>query len=125
MFLSSPGVYSLCIDNVFERFGYKVVFVQLVTLVMQDWLKYQTEYDKVKVLADNFTVSPEYTDTCPGHFLVDRPSLEYTEACPGDVLMDRSSLEYTDTCPGDVLMKRSGLEYTETVLETFSWTGLV
>ncbi|GFO05724.1 transmembrane emp24 domain-containing protein [Plakobranchus ocellatus] len=59
----NEGVYAVCIDNVFDRYGYKVVYVYIVTLVMQDWLKYQEELQKIELMAKNFSVSLSTVET--------------------------------------------------------------
>ncbi|RUS89251.1 hypothetical protein EGW08_002994 [Elysia chlorotica] len=51
------GTMALCIDNVFDRYGYKVVYVYMVSIIMQEWFKYQNELENIKILASNFSES--------------------------------------------------------------------
>ncbi|KAK3795399.1 hypothetical protein RRG08_000710 [Elysia crispata] len=53
----SGGVLAMCIDNVFDHYGFKVVYVYMVSIVMQEWIKYHEELEKVNVLASNFSES--------------------------------------------------------------------
>ncbi|KAK6966237.1 transmembrane emp24 domain-containing protein 7 [Biomphalaria glabrata] len=51
------GTYAICIDNAFNRFGHKLVYVFIVTFVMQEWVQFQQELGEVNILTANFSTS--------------------------------------------------------------------
>ncbi|XP_012937856.1 transmembrane emp24 domain-containing protein 5 [Aplysia californica] len=51
------GTYAICIDNVFSRFGTKLVYIYIVTFVMQEWVQFQMELSSLHLMAANFTTS--------------------------------------------------------------------
>ncbi|KAK3104501.1 hypothetical protein FSP39_003575 [Pinctada imbricata] len=51
------GDYHICIDNTYARFSTKLVYVYIVTFVMEEWSKYVQEVHDVNSAVVNFTTS--------------------------------------------------------------------
>ena len=52
------GDYSICIDNTHARFSTKLVYVYIVTFVMEELSKYVEEVTNINTAVVNFTVGP-------------------------------------------------------------------
>ena len=51
------GYYKVCIDNTPYRFTDKLVYIYIVTYVIEEWAQYMEEIQSVSLTAQNFSVS--------------------------------------------------------------------
>lgn len=51
------GYYKVCIDNTPYRFTGKLVYIYIVTYVIEEWAQYMEEIQSVSLTAQNFSVS--------------------------------------------------------------------
>ncbi|BFZ23449.1 hypothetical protein BsWGS_26488 [Bradybaena similaris] len=52
---TQEGTYAVCLHNAFSRLGSTLVYVYIVTFVMQEWIQFQHELTEVNILAANFS----------------------------------------------------------------------
>ena len=67
------GYYKVCIDNTPYRFTGKLVYIYIVTYVIEEWAQYMEEIQSVSLTAQNFSVSSA------DHLLILDPTKKTTE----------------------------------------------
>lgn len=54
---SVTGYFQVCLDNTPYRFSGKLVYIYIVTYIMEEWAQYMEEIQSVSLTAQNFSVS--------------------------------------------------------------------